>query len=244
MPKTVFIADLHLSDDTPELNRLFFQALENWRGNADALYILGDLFEVWLGDDVLSDTAVQTASALKDFGRTAPVYFICGNRDFLLGKRYAAQAGMTLLPENQTVELYGKSYLITHGDEMCTDDISYQRFRRVIRRPWLQKLLLALPQSRRRKIAAKIRAASKRRKRQVGQTPISDVTEYGVQTALSRYPQAQAIIHGHTHRPDVHEHVFNGGTVKRYVLPDWYGAQGGYLEVSPEGAAIKPLEAV
>lgn len=244
MPKTVFIADLHLSDDTPELNRLFFQALENWRGNADALYILGDLFEVWLGDDVLSDTAVQTASALKDFGRTAPVYFICGNRDFLLGKRYAAQAGMTLLPENQTVELYGKTYLITHGDEMCTDDISYQRFRRIIRRPWLQKLLLALPQSRRRKIAAKIRAASKRRKRQVGQTPISDVTEYGIQTALSRYPQAQAIIHGHTHRPDVHEHVFNGRTVKRYVLPDWYGGQGGYLEVSPEGAAIKPLEAV
>ncbi|WP_197720458.1 UDP-2,3-diacylglucosamine diphosphatase [Neisseria animaloris] len=242
MPKTVFIADLHLSDDTPELNRLFFQALENWRGNADALYILGDLFEVWLGDDVLSDTAVQTASALKDFGRTAPVYFICGNRDFLLGKRYAVQAGMTLLPENQTVELYGKTYLITHGDEMCTDDISYQRFRRIIRRPWLQKLLLALPQSRRRKIAAKIRAASKQKKQAMGHTPVSDVTEQGVQTALNHYPQTEALIHGHTHRPAVHEHSCNGRTVKRYVLPDWYGGSGGYLKVSPAGVEMVVLK--
>lgn len=124
MPQTLFIADLHLSDDTPELNRLFLQFLQAQQGRADALYILGDLFEVWLGDDVLGETAVQTASALKTFGRTAPVYFICGNRDFLLGSSYAKQAGITLLPEVREIELYGTRYLISHGDEMCTDDTS------------------------------------------------------------------------------------------------------------------------
>ncbi|WP_373795877.1 UDP-2,3-diacylglucosamine diphosphatase, partial [Neisseria dentiae] len=164
MPQTVFIADLHLSDDTPELNRLFLQTLQNWQGKVDALYILGDFFEVWLGDDILSDIAVEAAAALKTFGQTAPVYFICGNRDFLLGSSYAKQAGITLLPEVREIELYGTRYLISHGDEMCTADVSYQRFRRMIRRPTVQKLLLALPQSPRRKIAAKIRAASKEKK--------------------------------------------------------------------------------
>lgn len=242
MPQTVFIADLHLSDDTPELNRLFLQTLQNWQGKVDALYILGDFFEVWLGDDILSDIAVEAAAALKTFGQTAPVYFICGNRDFLLGSSYAKQAGITLLPEVREIGLYGTRYLISHGDEMCTADVSYQRFRRIIRRPTVQKLLLALPQSRRRKIATKIRAASKEKKRAMGHTPVSDVTEQGVQTALSRYPQTEAIIHGHTHRPAVHEHSFNGRTVMRYVLPDWYGSSGGYLKVSPEGAEIVALE--
>ena len=242
MPQTVFIADLHLSDDTPELNRLFLQTLQNWQGKVDALYILGDFFEVWLGDDILSDTAVEAAAALKTFSRTAPVYFICGNRDFLLGQDYAGRAGITLLPDIHKIELYGTHYLISHGDEMCTDDVSYQRFRSIIRNPWLQKLLLALPQSRRRKIAAKIRAASKEKKQAMGHTPVSDVTESGVQTALNRHPQTEALIHGHTHRPAEHEHGFNGRTVKRYVLPDWYGSSGGYLKVSPQGAEILMLE--
>ncbi len=241
MPQTLFIADLHLSDDTPALNRLFLQFLQEQQGRADALYILGDLFEVWLGDDILSNIAVEAAAALKTFGRTAPVYFICGNRDFLLGQNYAERAGVTLLPDIREIELYGTHYLISHGDEMCTDDVSYQRFRRIIRQPWLQKLLLALPQSRRRKIAAKIRAASKQKKQAMGHTPISDVTEQGVQTALNHHPQTEALIHGHTHRPAVHEHGFNGRTVKRYVLPDWYGGSGGYLKVSPAGVEMVAL---
>ena len=146
MRQTVFIADLHLSDDTPDLNRLFLQALKGWRGKVDALYILGDLFEVWLGDDMPDHAAVQVAEALRDFSAHAPVYFICGNRDFLLGAHYAAAAGMTLLPEVRTLNLYGRHCLISHGDEMCTDDATYQRFRRIIRLPWLKKILLALPQ--------------------------------------------------------------------------------------------------
>lgn len=243
MRQTVFIADLHLSEDTPELNRLFFQALETWRGQVDALYILGDLFEVWLGDDVPGTAADEAAAAIKAFSLSAPVYFICGNRDFLLGRQYARCAGITVLPETHPIELYGRRYLISHGDEMCTDDVAYQRFRRIIRIKWLQKILLTLPQSRRRKIASEMREASKRRKRQVGQSAISDVTESGVQAALQRYPQTEIIIHGHTHRPAVHEHDFDGRTVKRYVLPDWYGGRGGYLVVSENGAELVALGA-
>lgn len=241
MRQTIFIADLHLSDDTPALNHLFLRALQSWQGNVDALYILGDLFEVWLGDDILSETARTVAAALKAFSQTAPVYFICGNRDFLLGPKYAALSGMTLLPDNLVIELYNRAYLITHGDEMCTEDLSYQRFRHIIRQRWLQKILLSLPRSYRYKLAANIRAASKRKKQQMGHTPISDVTEQGIRAALSRHP-VETIIHGHTHRPDVHEHKFDDRVVKRYVLPDWYDNHGGYLVVSENGAQLQTLE--
>ncbi len=243
MSETIFIADLHLSDDTPDLNALLLHALAQWQGKADALYILGDLFEAWLGDDILSQTAQEVAAALNAFSQTAPVYFICGNRDFLLGKRYAALAGMTLLPEQQVVLLYGQRYLISHGDEMCTADTDYQRFRRIMRHPWVQRVLLALPQGRRQRLAAKMRAASQAKKQQMGRTPISDVTESGVQTALAHFSQADAMIHGHTHRPAVHEHLVQGRTVKRYVLPDWYAGQGGYLSVSPDGVTRCSLPA-
>ena len=241
MRQTVFIADLHLSDDTPDLNRLFLQALKDWRGKVDALYILGDLFEVWLGDDMPDHAAVQVAEALRDFSAHAPVYFICGNRDFLLGAHYAAAAGMTLLPEVQTLNLYGRHCLISHGDEMCTDDTSYQHFRRVMRNQAVQKILLSLPQKWRRKIAADMRAASKKRKREIGMGSISDVTQKGVCQALSRHPQAEILIHGHTHRPAVHRHTCGSRTVTRYVLPDWHDGRGGFLSVSEKGCEILPL---
>ena len=126
---------------------------------------------------------------------------------------------------------------------MCTDDADYQRFRRIIRLPWLKKILLALPQKWRRKIAADMRAASKRRKREIGLSPISDVSEYGVQTALKQYPQTEILIHGHTHRPAVHSHTFGGRTISRYVLPDWHGKEGGYLSVSERGCTLHGLPA-
>ena len=119
----------------------------------------------------------------------------------------------------------------------------YRRCRRIIRLPWLKKILLALPQKWRRKIAADMRAASKRRKRQIGLSPISDVSEYGVQTALKQYPQTEILIHGHTHRPAVHSHTFGGRTVSRYVLPDWHGKEGGYLSVSERGCTLHGLPA-
>ena len=244
MRPLILIADLHLSDDTPELNRLCLQFLQDRQGKAEALYILGDLFEVWLGDDILSNIAQQAADALRSFGQTVPVYFIRGNRDFLLGGAYAARAGITLLPDEHVIEYNGCRYLLSHGDEMCTDDVSYQRFRRIMRQKWLQNILLALPRAKRAALAAKMRAASRARKQAVGQSAISDVTEQGVADALRRHPQADALIHGHTHRPAVHRHEAAGRSVPRYVIPDWYGAKGGYVAVTPQNVAIHYIEAV
>ena len=218
----LFIADLHLSDHTPSLNALFAQFLRDWQGKAAALYILGDLFDAWTGDDDDSATAAQVAQQLADFAAHAPVYFIAGNRDFLLGKRYAAQCHMTLLPENQIVEYFGKTILLTHGDEMCTDDVGYLRYRKIMRNKIVQKILLSLPFRTRKNIAAKLRATA-------------DVTEQGVQAALARHPHAQIIIHGHTHRPACHRHTFRGREITRYVLQDWHDGKGGYLLLDESG---------
>ena len=233
---TLFIADLHLSDFTPDLNTLFTQFLRDHTGKASALYILGDLFEAWTGDDDDSLTATQVAQAINAFAQHAPVYFIAGNRDFLLGKRYAAKAHMTLLPENQLIELYGQAILLTHGDEMCTEDISYLRYRRVMRCKLVQKILLSLPFRKRKQIAERLRNASRARKQQANSYAISDVTEDGVQAALRRYPCTQIIVHGHTHRPNTHTHQYAGHTITRYVLPDWYDGKGGYLAIDEKGA--------
>lgn len=241
MPQTIFIADLHLSDDTIELNQLFYQALKKWQGKIDALYILGDLFEVWLGDDAASETAQQVAINLQEFSQHTPIYFICGNRDFLLGQTYAKQAGLIRLPENDIIELYGKTYLITHGDEMCTDDKPYQRFRYIMRNRMIQKMLLALSLKKRQQIAHNMRAASKQRKQEIGRSEISDVTEIGVQTSWRKFPYINAIIHGHTHRPNIHQHYYKNQIITRYVLPDWYHNQGGYLLVTPEGISLEKL---
>lgn len=231
---TLFIADLHLSDDTPDLNALFCRFLKQQDGHAAALYILGDFFDAWTGDDDDSRTARDVAAALKHFSRRTPVYFICGNRDFLLGRRYAARAGFTLLPSGCEVRLHGKSWLLSHGDEMCTADRSYQRYRKIVGNRLLQKLFLLLPFACRRRLAAKLRHAS-RRKQQHRYTP-ADVSEQGVRHALNGHRAVCGIIHGHTHRPAVHQHD-NGtnGRIIRYVLPDWHHGTGGYLAVSADG---------
>ena len=140
--QTLFIADLHLSDHEPELTRLLCRFLHEHAETAAELYILGDLFEAWTGDDDPSRTAAQVAEALAAFARRAPVYFMAGNRDFLLGNAYAARAGIQILPEPCVIERHGRRILLTHGDEMCTDDTDYQKYRTVIRRPWVCRLLL------------------------------------------------------------------------------------------------------
>ena len=210
----LFIADLHLSDHTPSLNALFAQFLRDWQGKAAALYILGDLFDAWTGDDDDSPTAAQVAQQLAG---------------------YAAQCHMTLLPENQIVEYFGKTILLTHGDEMCTDDVGYLRYRKIMRNKIVQKILLSLPFRTRKNIAAKLRAASRERKKQPENYAIADVTEQGVQAALARHPHAQIIIHGHTHRPAHHVHTFCQREISRYVLQDWHDGKGGYLLLDERG---------
>lgn len=238
---TLIIADLHLSDHTPKLNQLFHQFLQDWQNKANALYILGDLFEVWMGDDDNSETAKQVAIALKNFSHQVPIYFIAGNRDFLLGKHYAQQANFTLLPEHQILSINQHTILLTHGDEMCTEDVSYQRYRRIIRKKMLQKIFLLLPLSIRQRIANNIRHASIQKKQQSNSYQISDVTEQGVATISQQYPNIDTIIHGHTHRPNIHQHHLNQRNINRYVLPDWHDNKGGYILINQQGIFLKTL---
>lgn len=234
-PHTLFIADLHLSADRPDITAAFLIFLQQQAIHADALYILGDLFEVWIGDDnpePLLETVAQALYQLKQ--HNIPVYFIHGNRDFLLKQHYANRCGMQLLPAHTVVNLYGKNTLIMHGDSLCTLDIAYQKFRRWWDQPWWQWLMLRLPLWYRQKLARKARAKSARHKQQYSNSEarqIMDVTPDEVVTVMTRY-QVSMLIHGHTHRPAVHELQVNNHPAQRYVLGDWY-TQSSYLHVSP-----------
>lgn len=234
--QTLFIADLHLSDHTPDLTALFEQFLREQAGKAAALYILGDLFDAWTGDDDDSHTAQRVARAIQQFSQRSPVYFVAGNRDFLLGKHYALRANMTLLPENHIITLHGKHVLLTHGDEMCTEDVGYLRYRQIIRNPLLSWVLLKLPFRKRKEIAEKIRAKSRAKKQR--NLIMADVTEAGVQAACTQNRALDIIVHGHTHRQNIHAHQYLDKTIARYVLPDWYDGKGGYLAVDEKGWAF------
>ncbi|PHR66462.1 UDP-2,3-diacylglucosamine diphosphatase [Pseudidiomarina marina] len=230
---TWFISDLHLSPARPDITGLFQRFLQEQAIHADALYILGDLFDAWIGDDDTSDfvAAVQVAlRQLTDSG--VPVYFIAGNRDFLIGPRFSQITGIKLLKEPSIVDLYGVPTLILHGDTLCTDDVSYQRFRKVIRNRWVQKLLLALPLSLRMRIANKLRASSKTQQPLTEQQlRIMDANEHAVRELFIEH-DVQRMIHGHTHRPAVHQHRLpNGEMAERIVLGDWY-TQGSFLKVT------------
>ncbi|WP_304335084.1 UDP-2,3-diacylglucosamine diphosphatase [Conchiformibius steedae] len=241
MAQTVFVADLHLSAHTPDLTELFCRSVAAWRGRVDALYILGDLFDAWVGDDAADATAQQVAQTLRAFAETAPVYFVAGNRDFLLGRRFAAQAGMVLLPEYYVVSLYGKRYLLMHGDQLCTDDRSYLYFRRVIRQPWLQALLLRLPVAWRVRLAGDIRRESSRKQSRPDSYTRTDATEKGITAAWQGFRATDVLIHGHTHRPALHRHQIDGQERLRCVLPDWHSGRGGYVSVSAAGVELRSL---
>jgi len=218
---TLFIADLHLQTEEPAITAGFLRFLTGTAREADALYILGDLFEAWIGDDDPNPLHRQIAAALKALADSGiPVYFIHGNRDFLLGQRFARESGMTLLPEEKVLELYGKRLLIMHGDTLCTDDAGYQAFRAKVHQAWLQKLFLALPLFIRTRIAAKMRAGSKSANR-TKSLAIMDVNPQAVVKVMEKH-QVQHLIHGHTHRPDIHALTANGEPAYRYVLGAWH----------------------
>ena len=237
--QTIFISDLHLSEQETQLNKLFFQSLDEWEGRIDALYILGDFFDAWVGDDDSSPFIDSIYTALKSFTEKTPVYLLHGNRDFLLGEQFEKASGVTLLPEQYVAELYGQAYLFVHGDELCTDDLPYQQFRLQARHPVWQAGVLAKTLAERKMMAEQIRQMSEVSKTAEGKSQMSDATEEGIQALLQQYfahhSQTPILIHGHTHRPDVHEHLVNGQTIKRYVLQDWYGNEGGYLSLNSQG---------
>lgn len=234
---TYFISDLHLSEDRPDIIQAFLDFLQQQAPEAEALYILGDLFEFWIGDDDKTPVAKQVEQALKALcDKGVPSYFIHGNRDFMVGKAYAKRCGMTLLEEEKLVELYGQKVLILHGDTLCTDDVGYQEYREVTQKLWLRRLFLLLPLFVRQKIANKIRSKSK----QANTSKSLGIMDVNQQAVEQRFEQ-QAIdymIHGHTHRPDIHSIEQADNTSKyRVVLGDWY-QQMSVLKIDQNGIEL------
>ncbi len=235
---TLFISDLHLDAARPATTALFLEFLEDRVPRAEALYILGDLFEAWIGDDDDAELAAELAAALKAASRHTRLHFVHGNRDFLLGERYAATAGLRLLPEYSVIGLYGTPTLLLHGDQLCTDDTAYQAFRTQIRAPARVAQLLALPLAQRRALAAQLREDSRGAMRNKV-AAIMDVNQDAVRAALRAHGVTQ-MIHGHTHRPAIHALELDGETARRIVLGDWY-AQGSVLVVEPDGLQLEGL---
>jgi UDP-2,3-diacylglucosamine hydrolase len=233
---TLFISDLHLDPARPTITALFLRFLHEEARNAEALYILGDLFEADLGDDDDSAEVAATCAALRDLQAAGVAcFFLRGNRDFLVGPGFAARSGATLLPDPAVILLQGEPTLLLHGDLLCTDDVAYQAFRRQVRDAQWQAQFLAQPLAARRAFAEKARAASKAHQQQVAET-ITDVNPDEVLAMLGHYG-IRRMIHGHTHRPAIHD---LGQRRQRIVLGDWYD-QGSVLRVSTEGVALSTL---
>ena len=240
--RTLFISDLHLEDGRPQTSALFDAFLRGPAREADAVYILGDLFELWIGDDVLSATARDAAAgtaALRERG--IPCYFLHGNRDFLLGQDFAQRAGLQLLPETFVADLYGTPTLLLHGDTLCTDDVGYQAFRQRVRSAEFTEMFLQLSPERRLEMAHNARDASHRYTARAEVFNIMDVNECAVRDAFRKHG-TQRMIHGHTHRPAFHQHDLGGEALgERTVLADWHTV-GACLSVSPEGYEILKIE--
>jgi UDP-2,3-diacylglucosamine hydrolase len=239
MPGTLFISDLHLDPERPAVTKLFLEFLATRARDADTVYILGDLFEAWVGDDdtsALNLEVIRGIRACVDAG--TPVFVMHGNRDFLLGERFARQSGCTLLQDPAGIDLYGVPTLLMHGDLLCTDDTEYMAFRDMVRDSDWQSELLAKPLAVRRKMAAEMRRNS--REKTAGKPEsIMDVNPAAVQDAMTRYDAVQ-LIHGHTHRPGVHALEIAGQAARRYVLGDWY-EQGSLLECDRSGCRLHVL---
>lgn len=237
--KTLFISDLHLSPDQPELTRLATAFIAQQK-DAAALYLLGDIFNTWLGDDLIPDAYQEFIQALQQQQQQGTkLYLMVGNRDFMLGEKFARLIGATLLPDPVVVQIYGRSVLLMHGDSLCTDDVSYQRYRKVVRNRWLQKLFLAMPLAIRQRISDKIKAKSKQQK-QFKQARIMDVNPAAVRQVMKAH-RIQLLIHGHTHRPAIHTlESLRGEIGHRIVLGDWH-QHPSYIEMNAEGIYLNDV---
>ncbi|TXH79135.1 MAG: UDP-2,3-diacylglucosamine diphosphatase [Thiothrix sp.] len=237
---TWFISDLHLEPVRPESTQLLFAFLQHIRGQAEALYILGDLFEYWIGDDVLATPAGQMIlPILQAFKQVVtqgtPIYLQHGNRDFLLAEQFAELSAIKLLPEQQVIDLYGEPTLIMHGDLLCTDDLDYQKARVLLRSPSWQQQILAKSIPERLQFAQSLRMQSQQTA-QTKQEEILDANQTAIEAAMQT-AQVKQLIHGHTHRPAIHEFELAGQSAKRIVLGDWY-QQGSFLRVHASGLRL------
>lgn len=240
----IFISDLHLCASRPHITNAFLDFLENIASNAKALYILGDLFDYWAGDDAVDahhQSIITAFSRLADNGVT--IYLMHGNRDFLIAENFCKAAQITLLNDPVLIDLYGKRTLLSHGDALCTDDLAYQNFRLQVRNPSWQAEFLNQPLPARNQQIELIRLRSEQEKSQKSML-IMDVNQTAVEALMMAYDYPALFIHGHTHRPNEHQIKLNGHHITRWVLGDWY-EQGSYLECGQDGCkSVRLAEAL
>lgn len=231
---SIFVSDLHLTPDRPQASRIFFEFVRGTAAQAAALYLLGDLFEYWVGDDDLAEPFnASVADALRRLSdKGVALSFMHGNRDVLVGNAFAARCGARLIADPLLLDLHGTRTLLMHGDTLCTDDIDYQKFRAYAHDQENQRRFLAQPLAERRKQIVGFRAESEKHK--AGMTAdIMDVAPAAVESTLRAFGYPR-LIHGHTHRPARHVHVIDGHACERWVLTDWYG-RAGYLRCDANG---------
>jgi UDP-2,3-diacylglucosamine hydrolase len=236
---TLFISDLHLEADRPDIGDQFVQFLETDAMEADDLYILGDLFEAWVGDDDPNTHYNKIKRSIrKVVDKGIPVYFMHGNRDFMIGRQFANETGVVILKDPYPVQMYGQKALLSHGDAMCTDDTQYQRVRVMTRNPDWQASMLAKPLKERLLIAAEARRQSMEQTINMS-LDIMDVNQDEVVRVIKEYG-VDVLVHGHTHRPDVHTIDLGNRRAKRIVLGDWY-MQGSVLRWDLRGPKLQEM---
>ena len=236
---TLFISDLHLEAERPDISQQFLQFLDTEARQADDLYILGDLFEAWVGDDDPNAHYFRIKRALRkvvDGG--VPVYFMHGNRDFMIGREFANETGVKILDDPYKVTMYGQKTLLSHGDALCTDDVRYQRVRKMVRDPEWQRNMRSKP------LKERLRIAQEARRQSLEQTinmslEIMDVNQQEVEKVIRQY-DVDVLLHGHTHRPDVHTVDLGNRKAKRIVLGDWY-TQGSVVRWDSRGPRLESM---
>jgi UDP-2,3-diacylglucosamine hydrolase len=239
MPGTLFLSDLHLDASRPQITRLFLHVLDTLGRNADAVYILGDLFDIWHGDDDDSHVGYAVMDGLGHcVASGTPVHLLHGNRDFLIGEQFAARTGCRLLGDPARINLYGTPVLLMHGDILCTDDADYQAFRCAVRDPRWQQSFLQQSLQARRDIAQSLRSKSRAKTTEKPES-IRDVNPDTVARFMTDHG-VQQLIHGHTHRPGIHEFDIAGKPARRMVLGDWY-RQGSVLECTSHGCRLRNI---
>lgn len=240
---TLFISDLHLDGSRPDITDQFLDFLQNEARHARALYILGDLFEAWIGDDDPDADKQRVLHAMRAVSAAGVHCFVMhGNRDFLLGKRFCAETGTQLLADGTIVDLYGRRVLLMHGDTLCTDDPAYQRLRRIVRNPLVKLILRSMSLPQRQRLAAKMRAGSKAHIDAMDKAApdIMDVNQQAVVRTFQQH-HVDCLVHGHTHRPAVHKVDVDGHEATRIVLGDWH-EQGSVLRWGAGGYELVGLK--
>ncbi|KIU47825.1 MULTISPECIES: UDP-2,3-diacylglucosamine diphosphatase [Pseudomonas] len=236
----LLISDLHLQEERPDITRAFLDLLATRARSAQALYILGDFFEAWIGDDAMTPYQASICQALRALSDTGTqVFLMHGNRDFLIGQAFCKAAGATLLPDPSVVELGGEPVLLMHGDSLCTRDEGYMKLRRYLRNPVSLWVLRHLPLRTRHKLARKLRSESRAQTRMKA-NDIVDVTPEEVPRVMQQHG-VRTLVHGHTHRPAIHKLMVGDAPARRIVLGDW-DRQGWALQVDEQGFQLAPFD--